>query len=68
MNITPETTATGVCPYCDRTVTLVNARYPQITTRLRAHYPKPYSWYADHSQPLPATYCPGSAHTPKGQT
>lgn len=49
------------CPVCRRQVALVNDRYDTVPTRLRAHYPKPYSWYDKQRQPLPDRYCPGSA-------
>lgn len=51
----------GKCPVCRRQVTLVNDRYTGVPTRLRAHYPKPYSYYEKRKQDTPSTYCPGSA-------
>lgn len=61
------TRPSGRCPECGRMVTLVNARYPKLPTTLRAHYPKPYSHYETRNQPLPRTYCPGSAKPPENK-
>jgi hypothetical protein len=60
------TRALGKCPVCRRQVPLVNDRYTGVPTRLRAHYPKPYSYYEKRRQALPSSHCPGSA--PKGTT
>ncbi len=56
----------GECQHCERTVTLVWARYPNRTTTVRAHYPKSYHYYANRNEPLPGSWCPGSGRKPKG--
>lgn len=56
------------CPTCGRSVALVNDRYPNIRTTLRPRYPKPYDYYADHNETMPANYCPGSTQRPKDMT
>jgi hypothetical protein len=53
------TRALGKCPACGRHIAYVNDRYTAIPTRLRAHYPKPYSYYEKHGQRFPDRYCPG---------
>lgn len=56
----------GHCTTCGRDVFLVNDRYNNVPTRLRAHYPKPYKYYEKHNKPLPRDYCPN--RTPEKNT